>query len=79
MLLSSEREVQTENIVMKVLAHMLIVGSVLFGGDVFFNNGYETRSLLIDSRQAVSTGVRMQVYHISTFVERKVDLLLPGS
>jgi len=64
---------------MKVFAHMLIVGSILFGGDVFFNNGNETRSLLIDSRQAMSTGARLQVYHISTFVERKVDLLIPGN
>ncbi len=77
--LSSEGEAQSEYIVMKVFAHILIVGSILFGGDVFFNNGYETRSLLFDSRVAVSSGVRAQVYHISTFVERKVNLLVPGN
>jgi hypothetical protein len=64
---------------MKLFAHMLVVSSVLFGGDVFFNNGNETRSLMFDSRVAVTSGVRMQVYHISTFVERKVDKLLPGN
>jgi len=32
---------------------------------------------MFDSRVAVTSGVRMQAYHISTFVERKVDLLLP--
>ncbi len=64
---------------MKLLAHMFVVGSVLFGGDVFFNDGNETRSLMFDSRVAVASGVRLQAYHISTFVERKVDLLLPGS
>jgi len=64
---------------MKLFAHMLVVSSVLFGGDVFFNNGHETRSLLFDSRVAVSSGLRTQVYHISTFVGRKVDLLVPGN
>ena len=62
---------------MKLFAHMFVVSSVLFGGDVFFNDANETRSLLFDSRVAVTSGVRMQVYHISTFVERKVDNLLP--
>ncbi len=62
---------------MKLFAHMLIVGSVLFGGDVFFNNAHETRSLMRDSRHAVSTDLRLQVYHISTFVERKIDHLIP--
>lgn len=62
---------------MKVFAHMLVVSSILFGGDVFFNNANETRSLLFDSRVAMTSGVRMQVYHISTFVERKVDLIIP--
>ena len=77
--LSSEGEAQSENIVMKVFAHILIVGSILFGGDVFFNNGYSTRSLLFDSRVAVSNGARLQIYHISTFVERKIDLIVPGN
>ncbi len=62
---------------MKLFAHMLIVGSVLFGGDVFFNNAYETRSLMRDSRRAVSTDLRLQVYQISTFVERKIDRIVP--
>jgi hypothetical protein len=64
---------------MKLFAHLLVVGSVLFGGDVFFNDGNETRSLMFDSRVAVSSGVKLQAYHIATFVERKVDLLLPGN
>lgn len=64
---------------MKLFAHMLVVGSVLFGGDVFFNDGNETRSLVFDSRVAVTSGVRLQAYQISTFVERKVDILLPGN
>jgi hypothetical protein len=64
---------------MKLLIHMLVVGSVLFGGDVFFNDSNETRSLMFDSRVAVTSGVRLQAYQISTFVERKVDLLLPGN
>ena len=64
---------------MKLFAHMFVVSAVLFGGDVFFNDGYETRSLMFDSRVAVSSGVRVQAYHISTFVERKVDMLLPGN
>ena len=62
---------------MKMFAHMLIVGSVLFGGDVFFNNAHETRSLMRDSRRAVSTDLRLQVYQISTFVERKIDRIIP--
>ena len=64
---------------MKLFAHMLVVSSVLFGGDVFFNDGNETRSLMFDSRVAVTSGVRLQAYHISTFVERKVDSLVPGN
>lgn len=64
---------------MKLFVHMLVVSSVLFGGDVFFNNGNETRSLMIDSRVAVASGARMQAYQISTFVERKVDLLILGN
>lgn len=63
---------------MRLFAHMLVVGSILFGGDVFFNDGNETRSLMFDSRVAVTSGVRLQAYHFSTFVERKVDLLIPG-
>ena len=62
---------------MKLFAHMLVVSSVLFGGDVFFNDGNETRSLMLDSRVAVTSGARLQAYHIATFVERKVDLLVP--
>jgi hypothetical protein len=58
---------------------MLVVSAVLFGGDVFFNDGNETRSLMFDSRVAVSSGARVQAYHITTFVQRKVELLLPGN
>lgn len=64
---------------MKLVAHMLVVGSILFGGDVFFNNSNETRSLMIDSRIAVSSGMRVQASHISTFVERKIDFLILGN
>ena len=63
---------------MKLFAHMMVVSSVLFGGDVFFNNGNETRSLMFESRVAVASGMRLQVYQISTFVEREVDSLVPG-
>ncbi len=77
--LSSEGEVKSGLSGMNIFVHILIVGSVLFGGDVFFNNGHETRSLLFDSRVAVSSGLRTQVYHISTFVERKVNILVPGN
>ena len=62
---------------MKLFVHMIVVGSVLFGSDVFFNNAVETRALVSDSRRAVSTGVQLQAYHFSTFIERKVDLLGP--
>ena len=64
---------------MKLLAHMLVVSSILFGGDVFFNNGSETRSLMVDSRIAVSSGVRVQASQISTFVERRIDSLILGN
>ncbi len=64
---------------MKLFTHMFIVGSVLLGGDVFFNNAHETRALMADSRRAVSTDVRLQVYHISTFIDRKVERLIPGN
>ena len=77
MLLSSERETQSEYIIMKLFVHMFVVGSVLFGSDVFFNDGIETGALMADSRRAVSTGVQLQAYHFSTFIERKVDFLGP--
>ena len=64
---------------MKLFTHTFIVSSVLLGGDVFFNNAHETRALMADSRRVVATDVRLQVYHISTFVERKVDMLLPNN
>ncbi len=62
---------------MRLLTHILVVGSILFGGDVFFNNGNETRSMMFDSRRAVTTEIKLKAYHFATFVERKVDLLVP--
>jgi len=62
---------------MKYTIHMLVVGSVLFGGDVFFNHGNETRALMFGSKVAVSSGVRVQAYHMSEFIDRNVNILLP--
>ena len=72
-----ETEAKTKSFVMKLFAHFLVVGTVVFGGDIYFNNALETQALINKSGRAVTTGVRLQAYHFSTFIDRKVEVLLP--